>query len=184
MRSPSWYLGVSLCFTHDCCALIISSWALCLAILNWSSLNATCGIGDGLSIQSARGLNPYRTKKGDSPVVSFGQLLCANSARGRYVCQLSCHLLTQNRKYCSSHWFVRSDCPSVQGWYAVEMFCVVPIPLQSPWINFDANFGSRSLMNFKGSPNRGNMCWTIRPAVSSAVILSLHGMNIAALVQS
>src|SRR6266702_2755051 len=89
MRSPSLYLGVSLCLTHDFCALIISSWAHCLAFLNWSSRSATCGIGDGLSVQSACGLNPYRMKKGDSPVVSFGQLLCANSANGRYECQLS-----------------------------------------------------------------------------------------------
>ncbi len=50
-------------------------------------------------------------------------------------------------------------------------------------MNLDVNFGSLSLMNFDGSPNRGNRCWTIRPAVSSAVILSLQGMNIAALVQ-
>src|SRR6266704_952752 len=183
-RSPSWYLGVSLCLTHDFCALIISSWARCLAILNWSSLSATWGIGDGLSVQSARGLNPYSTKKGDSPVVSFGQLLCANSARGKYACQLSCRSLTQNRRYCSSHWFVRSDCPSVRGWYAVDIICVVPVPLHSSLTNLDANFGSRSLMNFRGSPNRGNKCWTISPAVSSAVILSLHGMNTAALVQS
>src|SRR6266571_5445213 len=64
------------------------------------------------------------------------------------------------------------------------MFCVVPVPLHSSLMNFDANFGSWSLMNFSGSPNRGKMCWIINPAVSSAVILSLHGMNIAALVQS
>src|SRR6266702_3358379 len=102
-RSLSWYLGVSLCLTHDFCALIISSWAHRLASLNWSSLSATCGIGDGLSVQSARGLNLYSVKKGDSPMVSFGQLLCVNSARGRYACQLSCLSLTQNHKYCSSH---------------------------------------------------------------------------------
>src|SRR6266702_6075574 len=82
-RSPSLYLGISLCLTHACCALIISSWAHCLAFLNCSSLIATCGIGVGLSVQSAQGLNLYRTKKGDSPVVSLGQLLCANSASGR-----------------------------------------------------------------------------------------------------
>ncbi|SRR6266702_2945472 len=64
------------------------------------------------------------------------------------------------------------------------MFCVVPVPLHSPLMNFDANFGSLSLMNFDGSPNRGNRCWTIKPAVSSAIILSLQGMNTAALVQS
>src|SRR6266702_1366795 len=103
MWSPLWYLGISLCLTHDCCALTISSWAHCLALLNWSNLSATCGIGDGLSIQSAQGLKPYSTKKGDSPVVSFGQLLCANSASGRYICQLSCRSSTQNCRYCSSH---------------------------------------------------------------------------------
>src|SRR6266702_5014651 len=95
--------GVSLCLTHDFCALTISSWACCLALLNWSSLSATCGMGDGLSVQSSCGLNPYSTTKGDSLVVSFGQLLCVNSASGRYACQLSWRSLTQNRKYCSNH---------------------------------------------------------------------------------
>src|SRR6266702_3814563 len=64
------------------------------------------------------------------------------------------------------------------------MFCVVPVPLHSPLMNLDANFGSLSLMNFSGSPNRGKMCWTINPVVSSAIMLSLHGMNTAAFVQS
>src|SRR6266702_1624195 len=64
------------------------------------------------------------------------------------------------------------------------MFCVVPVDLHSPLTNLEANFGSLSLMNFSRSPNCGKMCWMINPAVSSAVILSLQGMNIAALVQS
>ena len=64
------------------------------------------------------------------------------------------------------------------------MFCVVPVALHSPLVNFDANLGSLSLINLSGSPNHGKICWTISPAVSSAVILSLHGMNIAAFVQS
>src|SRR6266581_7397377 len=64
------------------------------------------------------------------------------------------------------------------------MFWVVPVALHNPRANREANFGSLSLMNFKGSPNRGNTCWMISPAVSSAVILSLQGMNIVALVQS
>ncbi|SRR6266702_3023286 len=51
-------------------------------------------------------------------------------------------------------------------------------------MNFDVNLGSLSLMNFSRSPNHGNICWTINPAVSSAVILSLQGMNTAAFVQS
>src|SRR6266571_8645861 len=81
--SFSLYLGVSRCLTHDCCTLTISAWAFCLASLNCSTWSATCRIGDGLLIQSAHGLNPYSIKKGDSLVVSFGQLLCVNSARGR-----------------------------------------------------------------------------------------------------
>src|SRR6266702_1595000 len=64
------------------------------------------------------------------------------------------------------------------------MFCVIPVPLHNPLMNFDANFGSQSLMNFSGSPNRGKMCWIINPTVSSAVMLSLHGINTAAFVQS
>jgi len=51
-------------------------------------------------------------------------------------------------------------------------------------MNLDANHGSLSLINFSGSLNRGKMCWTINPAVSLAVMLSLHGINTAALVQS
>ena len=51
-------------------------------------------------------------------------------------------------------------------------------------MNHEANFGSLSLMNFSGSPNCGNTCWMISPAVSSAVMLSLQGMNSAAFVQS
>src|SRR6266702_6144737 len=100
MRSPSWYLGVSLCLTHDFCALIINSWAHCLALLNWSSRSATCGTGDGLSVQSARGLNPYKTKKGDSPVVSFSQLLCANSANRKSTRLNSSHVAISYAVFC------------------------------------------------------------------------------------
>ena len=61
---------------------------------------------------------------------------------------------------------------------------MVPIALHSSLTNLEVNFGSLSLMNFDGSPNRGNTCWIISPAVSSAIILSLQGMNTAAFVQS
>ncbi len=64
------------------------------------------------------------------------------------------------------------------------MFCSIPVLLHNPLMNLDANFGSRSLMNRHGSPNRGNMWHIISPAVSSAIIASLHGMNMAALLQS
>ena len=64
------------------------------------------------------------------------------------------------------------------------MFCIVPMPLHSPCINLDVNLGSLSLMNFSGSPNHGNTCWMISPAISSTVITSLHGIKRAALLQS
>ncbi|SRR6266702_655513 len=64
------------------------------------------------------------------------------------------------------------------------MFWVVPILLHNPWMNFDANLGSLSLMILQGNLNLGNTCQAISPAVSSAIIVSLQGMNIAALLQS
>ncbi len=66
----------------------------------------------------------------------------------------------------------------------MDMFWVVPVPLHNPWMNLDTNLGSWSLMNLQGSPNCGNTCCTISPTVSSTVMASLHGMNIAALLQS
>src|SRR6266702_1986298 len=50
-------------------------------------------------------------------------IFCARpiSANGNHWCQLFWSS-QKHRRYCSSHWFVRSDCPSVLGWYAVEMF--------------------------------------------------------------
>jgi len=60
---------------------------------------------------------------------------------------------------------------------------VVPVLSHNPRVNLDTNRGSRSLMNLLGSPNLGNTCRIIKPAVSSAVMASLHGMNIAALLQ-
>ncbi len=62
----------------------------------------------------------------------------------------------------------------------MDMFWVVSMVLHSPWMNLDVNFGSWSLMNFNGNPNQGNMCCMINPAISSAVMASLHGMNNAA----
>src|ERR1700677_35180 len=56
MRSPSLYLGVSRCLTHDCCALIMNCHAWSRASLSWSRRNATCGNGDFPLVQSARRL--------------------------------------------------------------------------------------------------------------------------------
>src|ERR1700744_589532 len=90
----------------------------------------------------------------------------------------------KNRRYCSSHWLVRSDCPSVRGWYAVEIFCRIPRILHSSRMNFDANRGSLSLMNLSGSPNLTKTYLTYNAAMSSAVDASRHGISTAAFVQS
>src|SRR6266702_1675408 len=66
----------------------------------------------------------------------------------------------------------------------MDIFCSVPVPLHNLQMNFDVNFGSRSLINRCGSPKCRNTCCMISPAISSTVIASLHGMNIAALLQS
>ncbi len=66
----------------------------------------------------------------------------------------------------------------------MDIFCSVPVPLHKLRMNLDTNFGSRLLINHCGSLKHGNTCCTISPAVSSAIIASLHGMNIAALLQS
>src|ERR1700691_3529242 len=51
-------------------------------------------------------------------------------------------------------------------------------------MNLMANRGSRVLMIFWGSPNREKTCVRNRSTTPSAVIVSLHGMNTAILVQS
>jgi hypothetical protein len=51
-------------------------------------------------------------------------------------------------------------------------------------MNLEMNQGSLSLMTFLGSPNLGNTWWRYRSATPLALMDSLHGMNIAILVQS
>ena len=79
---------------------------------------------------------------------------------------------------------MRSDCPSVQGWNAVDIFCVMPSAWQRFLVNFPAKRGSRSLMIFLGSPKRLKTCVRYSPATSSAEIVSLQGIKIAAFEQS
>src|SRR6202012_4038319 len=102
-RSPSLYLGVSLCLTHDFWALIMRFWACARASLNCSIRNVTCGNGDVAFFQSARGLYPIRRKNGDFLVLSLGQLLCANCAIGSQRAQSSCLQLVTNIRNVSPH---------------------------------------------------------------------------------
>src|SRR6266576_7285016 len=56
-------------------------------------------------------------------IVSLGHALWVYCAIGSQLLQSVCAPFVYIRKNCSTHWFVRSDCPSVCGWYALLMFC-------------------------------------------------------------
>src|ERR1700761_9270900 len=103
---------------------------------------------------------------------------------GKRCAQSSWCSFTQKRRYCSNHWLECSDCPSVCGWYAVEIFCSIPRTLHSSLVNFDANRGSLSLIILEGSPKWVKTCLAYKAAVSSPDISSTQGMNIVALEQS
>src|SRR6267378_6480011 len=104
--------------SHEASAVRRASYATCRASIICSRRVVIWGNGDFVISQVARGSYPMSRRKGDVFVVALYHVLCANSATGRYVAQFVCLWLVQNRRYCSSHWFVHSDCPSVLGWYA------------------------------------------------------------------
>src|ERR1700687_629519 len=64
------------------------------------------------------------------------------------------------------------------------MFWAIWRILQTSLVNLDVKRGSLSLIIFLGSPYLQNTFLTNSPAVSSAVIASLHGIKSVALVQS
>ena len=64
------------------------------------------------------------------------------------------------------------------------MFCEIPNSWHSSQVNLALNLGSQLLMMHEGNPNQLKMCLRYNWAVPSAVISSLQGMNIDALVQS
>ena len=66
----------------------------------------------------------------------------------------------------------------------MDMFCVMPSTRQRFLVNFPVKRGSQSLMIFLGSPKRLKTCVRYNPATSSAEIVSLHGIKIAAFEQS
>ena len=65
----------------------------------------------------------------------------------------------------------------------MEIFCSMPISLQSLHVNFDVNLGSWSLMILLGNPKCVTTCCRYNAAVPSALISSIQGKNMSALVQ-
>ncbi len=60
--------------------------------------------------------------------------------------------VVKNRSATSTVWLVLSDCPSVCGWYAVDMSSLVPNFLNKVVQNSEMNLGSLSEMISSGIP--------------------------------
>jgi hypothetical protein len=65
------------------------------------------------SVESG-GSNPIKNSFGAKPVVEFLLLLCTAVAMGSHLLH-SFWLIAMRCRYCSIHWFVCSDSPSVWG---------------------------------------------------------------------
>src|ERR1700720_1389465 len=154
--SPGWNVLSVLELVSDRCSM---SWACFLA----SNMCFSRSTAIGLSSASARvmlidGLIPINSSCGVFCAFSCFHELWANSAIGRYSAQLSCRPLTQFRRYCSTHAFILSDCPSVLGWNAVDKFWLIPVALAIALEKCDVNRGSLSEIILLGMPNQGRRC--------------------------
>jgi hypothetical protein len=97
-------------------------WTCFLASSNWLMWSADAGTFWGRNLTCTWGLNPRRSLCRDFLVTLYRQELCTYSATGRSLAQLFCHLVAQVCRYCSTHAFILSVCPSVLGWKAVDRF--------------------------------------------------------------
>src|SRR6266403_885379 len=99
------------------------------------------------------GLYLKRIWLGDSLVVVLIQLLCTVVASASQCVHPLGSFEVTSRRYCSIHWFFRSDRPSVWGWNAVDKFHWMPSFSMSALPNCEVNLGSQSLIILFGSPN-------------------------------
>ena len=118
---------------------------------------------------------------GDKPVVVFLRLLWTVVAIGSQVDQSSGWLEVTRRRYCSTHWFFRSDSPSVWGWKAVDRFCRIPNHMVSAFPKCDVKRGSRSVISLVGSLNHRYTCSRYNWAIPTPVIVVEQGRNMALL---
>src|SRR6266702_5399555 len=121
------------------CACLIQSCALLRARCISCSRSSTAWTVVLLSSHVVLGSFPMINLNGELFVVAFGHEIWANWAIGSRSAQLSCCALLQCQRNCSTHWLLRSDCPSVCGWYADEMFCLIPRTCQSFLMMIDMN---------------------------------------------
>src|SRR6266566_8902742 len=102
--------GMPPCFA----ALLIALIARPLFSMSISTLFSAMSLFDGGVATGCRvGSYPIRISLGDSPVVAFFLLLCTAVAMVSQCVQSSGDAAVTRRRYCSTHWFFRSDSPSV-----------------------------------------------------------------------
>ena len=118
---------------------------------------------------------------GDRPVVWFLRLLCTADAVVSHWSQSSGAAEVTSRRYCSTHWFLRSNNPLVCGWKAVDRFWVMPSFVASALPNWLVNRGSLSLMILEGSPNHRTMLSKYSCATPGPEMVVWQGRKIAAL---
>src|SRR6266403_2378443 len=140
---------VALIVIHWAC--IIACCTACLMALVWVSLKLIAGTREWVFLMCAYGTCPIISSNGDLPIVALGQALWVYCASGSHLAQSVCAPFLNIQRYCSSHWLVLSDWPSVCGWYTVLMFCLMSKFLQSSCMAVVVNRGSRSNMTFWGS---------------------------------
>src|SRR6266702_7290639 len=97
------------------CACLIHSCALLRASSIFERRSSTLGTIVLFSSHVVLGSLPMSNLNGELFVVALGQELCANWATRSRSAQLSCCVLLQCRRNCSTHWLLRSDCLSICG---------------------------------------------------------------------
>src|SRR5712672_4715594 len=117
---------------------------------------------------------------GVTPSVELTWSLCTADATVSHRLQSPCCAFATRRRYCSTHWFFRSESPSVRGWNAVDRFCLAPILLASARPKWDVKRGSLSKMIFNGSPNHWYTLSKYSWATPGPVIVVAQGRKTAA----
>ena len=86
-------------------------------------------------------------------------------------------------RYALISWLTHSVVPSVWGWNAVDRADFIPTSFNSSMNDFEVNCGPRSEIILSGSPNLLYKLSSRSFAVSSALIVLLHGRRITPLLR-
>src|SRR5712672_4132527 len=126
------------------------------------------------------GRYPNRASMGVTPSVELTWSLCTADATVSHRLQSPCCAFAMRRRYCSTHWFFRSESLSVWGWKAVDRFCLAPILLASARPKWEVKWGSRLEMIFDGRPNHRYTLSKYNWATPGPVIVVVQGRKTAA----